>query len=50
MKFTTVFPFSGAKLRCFSENDYHVCFSFFAICIFEKSYCLGKLRHKIQKK
>ena len=50
MKFTTDFPFSGAKLRCFFEKDYHVCFSFFAICNLQKTHYLGILRHKIQKK
>jgi hypothetical protein len=38
MKFTTDFPFSGAKLQHFYENDYHFCFSFFAICNQQKTY------------
>jgi hypothetical protein len=50
MKFTTDFPFPGAKLRCFFGKDYHVCFSFFAICNLQKTNYPGVLRHKIQKK
>ncbi len=50
MKFTTDFPFSDAKLHCFYEKDYHVCFSFFAICKLQKTYYSVFLRHKIQKK
>ena len=50
MKFTTDFPFSGAKLRCFYEKRYHICFSFFAICKLQKTYHPVFLRHKIQKK
>ena len=50
MKFTTDFPFSGAKLRCFYEKHYHICFSFFAICKLQKTYHPVFLRHKIQKK
>ena len=50
MKFTTDFPFSGAKLQCFHEIDYHICFSFFIICNLYKTLCFTCLRHKIQKK
>ena len=50
MKFTIFFPFSGAKLQCFYEKDYHICFSFFAFCILDKTYYVAHLRHKIQKK
>ena len=50
MKFTTDFPFSGAKLQHFHEKDYHVCFSFFAFCNQLKSYSLSDQRHKSQKK
>ena len=50
MKFTIVFPFSVAKVRCFFETDYHVCFSFFAFCNLEKTCLFVILRHEIQKK